>query len=185
MVEKQQTAAVHRAKAVMHSLPFSTKQGKEICNFLRYKKTTLVKPFLEKVIALKTPVPYTIAVKDLGHKPGIGPGRFPQKAAGFFLQAVKSVEANAQYKGLDVTSLVISKILVNKAAIPFTGKRQQVKSKRTHIEIEVEERKNAAGKKKTTAEKVVAGKAASSKTTEGKAKKETKSPGAAPEAKTQ
>jgi len=83
------------------------------------------------------------------------------------LQAVQSVEANAQYKGLDVNSLVISKILVNKAAIPFTGKRQQVKSKRTHIEIEVEERKNAAGKKKATADK--AGKAADAKESKPKA----------------
>ena len=167
MAEKKQTATVHNAKAVMHSLPFSTKQGKEICNFLRYKKTAFAKEFLEKVVVLKTPVPYKIAVKDLGHKPGIGPGRFPQKAAGFFLQAVQSVEANAQYKGLDVNSLVISKILVNKAAIPFTGKRQQVKSKRTHIEIEVEERKNAAGKKKATADK--AGKAADAKESKPKA----------------
>ncbi len=152
MAEQKQIGAAHGAKASMQSLAFSTKQGVEICNCLRYKKTALVKPFLEKVIALKTPVPYTIAVKDLGHKPGIGPGRFPQKAAKYFLQAVKSVEANAQFKGLDVNSLVISKILVNKAGIPFTGKRQQVKSKRTHIEIEVEERKSstpvAAVKKK-------------------------------------
>ncbi|GEM_PF-1218980 len=185
MVEKQQTAAVHKAKAMMHSLPFSTKQGKEICNFLRYKKTGFAKEFLEKVIVLKTPVPYKIAVKDLGHKPGIGPGRFPQKAAGFFLQAVQSAEANAQYKGLDVNSLVISKILVQKGAIPFTGKRQQVKSKRTHIEIEVEERKNAMDKKKKTAEKAAAGKTATGKATEGKAKKEAKSPGAATETKTQ
>ena len=113
MAEKQQTATVHRAKASMQSLPFSTKQGKEICNFLRYKKTAFAKDFLAKVVVLKTPVPYKIAVKDLGHKPGIGPGRFPQKAAGFFLQAVKSAEANAQYKGLDLNSLVICKILVN------------------------------------------------------------------------
>ncbi len=169
MAEKKQTATVHNAKAVMHSLPFSTKQGKEICNFLRYKKTAFAKEFLEKVIMLKTPVPYKIAVKDLGHKPGIGPGRFPQKAAGFFLQAVQSVEANAQYKGLDVTSLVISKILVQKGAIPFTGKRQQVKSKRTHIEIEVEERKNAAGKKK-----VIAGKTADAKDSKPKATSGTK-----------
>ena len=173
MAEKQQTATVHSAKAVMHSLPFSTKQGKEVCNFLRYKKTEFAKEFLEKVVALKTPVPYRIAVKDLGHKAGIGPGRFPQKAAGFFLQAVKSVKANAQYKGLDINSLVISKILVNKAAIPFTGKRQQVKSKRTHIEIEVEERKNAAGKKKANAEKAAAGKATTTKTSEPKTNKKT------------
>lgn len=153
MTDKQQTEHVHSACARMTNLPISTKHGVEISNYFRFKKTAFAKAYLEEIMQLKKALPFTKATMDLGHKPGMGSGRYPQKAAKFFLRLIQSAEANAQYKGLDTNSLVITKLLANKAAIPFTGKRQRFKTKRSHIEIEVTERKEKASKNESSSVK--------------------------------
>ncbi|MBI2146004.1 50S ribosomal protein L22 [Candidatus Woesearchaeota archaeon] len=131
------TTAVAVARAL--NVPVSSKQGIELSNYLRYHSTARAKIMLEEVIALRRAVPYRRFTKDLGHKPGIGAGRFPQKAAGFMLRLVKAVEANAQVKGLNSSSLKITKLVVNKASTPFSGGRLRHRHKRSHIEIEVQE----------------------------------------------
>ena len=149
-------AKEHNATARLLSAPISTKQSVEISYYLRYEDLAWSKSFLEDVIAMRKPVPYRRATMDLGHKPGMAGGRFPQKAAGFFLQLLKSVEANAQFKGLNTSSLKISKLIANKASIPFSGGRGRHGTKRTHIEIEVIERKQKKNDNKKE-EKVVKG----------------------------
>lgn len=136
------------AKAL--NLPISTKHGIEISNYLRYKKTTFAKNFLEEVIALKKAVPFITFNNNVGHKAGMSAGRYPQKAAKEFLSLVKSVEANAQMKGLNSSSLKITKLLANKASEPMTGGRHRRGTKRTHLEIEVKE---IAGKKEKRIQK--------------------------------
>merc|ERR1711962_920824 len=44
-----------------------------------------------------------------------GQGRWPKKSAEFLLHMLKNAESNAELKGLDVDSLVIEHIQVNKA----------------------------------------------------------------------
>jgi large subunit ribosomal protein L22 len=129
----------HVARACTHNIPVSTKHTIEICTYLRYKSTKEAKSILEKVIAKKAPIPFVRFKRNVGHKAGIAAGRFPVKAAKEMLQMVKSVEANAQFKGLNVDNLKITKILANHAPIPFTGNRQHRGTKRTHVEIEVAE----------------------------------------------
>ncbi len=141
MVDKNKVGMEHAAFARSLNLPISTKHSVEISRYLRYKNTQFAKQFLEKVISLQKPVPFKRFTKDLGHKPGIGPGRYPQKAAREFLKLVKSVEANAQAKGLDTSVLKITALLANKASIPLTGGRHQHATKRTHLEIVVAEGK--------------------------------------------
>jgi len=138
----------HIAKASAKDLPVSTKQCVEITRSLRYKNTGYAKKFLEEVSALERAVPYTKFHKDLGHKRGMGPGRYPQKAAKEFLALVKAVESNAQVKGLDISNLKIIKLVANKASIPFTGGRHRHGTKRSHLEIEVAERKKFGEKKR-------------------------------------
>lgn len=135
------------AKARCLNLPISTKQSVELSRSLRYKNTGWAKEYLEEVILLKKAVPSYRYTKDLGHKPGMSAGRFPQKAAKEFLQLIKSVEANAQFKGLNINNLKIIKIVANKAAIPQSGGRMRYATKRTHVEIEVRERINKEAKK--------------------------------------
>jgi len=66
-------------------------------------------------------------------------GRFPQKAAQAILKLIQSVETNAQFKGLNTSTLKITKILANRASIPMTGKRKRTSTKRSSLEIEVKE----------------------------------------------
>lgn len=132
----------HMAKASTKNAPVSTKHCIELCRWLRYKNTSEAKKMLEEVIALKIAVPYRKFVRDIGHRAGMSTGRFPQKASKEMLKLVKSVEANAQGKGLDISTLKIIKILANRAPTPFTGSRHRHGTKRTHIEMEVMERKS-------------------------------------------
>lgn len=141
-------AKEHSATARLLSAPISTKQSVELSRYLRYEEVAWAKIFLEDVMARRKPVPYKWATKDLGHKPGMAGGRFPQKAAGHFLQLLKSAEANAQFKGLNTGSLKISKLIANKASIPFSGGRGRHGTKRTHIEIEVIEKKQKKAENK-------------------------------------
>ncbi len=134
---KTSTGPVAVARAL--NIPVSYKQGIELSNYLRYRSTAAAKNILEEVIALRRAVPYRRFTKDLGHKPGIGAGRFPQKASREMLRLVKAVEANAQVKGLNSSSLKITKLVVNKASTPFSGGRLRHRQKRSHIEIEVQE----------------------------------------------
>jgi large subunit ribosomal protein L22 len=146
MATTLQTGTAHTASAKALNLAISTKHCIEISRALRYKNTSYAKRFLEDVVTISSPVPFKKFRNDIGHKAGMASGRFPQKAAKEFLRLVKSVEGNAQEKGLDTSNLKIIKILANKASIPQTGGRQRHGTKRSHIEIAVKEGK-AVGKK--------------------------------------
>ena len=137
MANKKIANPEHFARANSFNVPISTKQSIEISKSLRYKRTNYAISFLEEVIGLRKPVPFKSFNRDMGHKPGMSSGRFPQKAAKEFLRLVKSVEANAQFKGLNTSNLKITKIVANKGVIPITGGRHRRATKRTNLEIEV------------------------------------------------
>ncbi|MEK6863120.1 MAG: 50S ribosomal protein L22 [Nanoarchaeota archaeon] len=145
------TDSGHTAIARALNLPVSTKQCVEICRSLRFKDISYAKKFVEEVSLLKRAVPYKRSVMNIAHKAGMSSGRYPQKAAKEILRLLKSVEANAQAKGLDVSNLKITKILANRASIPLTGGRHGGATKRTHVEVEVREK---FAKKKAEAKKV-------------------------------
>jgi len=132
-------AQEHLAKASSNDLAISTKHCIEICNSLRYKTTAHAKQILEEVIALKKPIAFKRFKHNVGHKAGMAAGRFPQKAAQAILKLIQSVETNAQFKGLNTSTLKITKILANRASIPMTGKRKRTSTKRSSLEIEVKE----------------------------------------------
>ncbi len=147
MTEKQQIGKEHRASAKSTNLSVSTKHSIEISKSLRFKNTTLAKKILEDLISLKRPIPFKTHNRDTGHKAGMAAGRFPIKAAREFLSLINSVEANAQAKGLNTSSLKISKLIPNKASTPLTGGRRRRGTKRTHLEIEVVEEVSKSGKR--------------------------------------
>lgn len=129
------------AKSLGVSLPISTRQSIEICRSLRGKKLDKAKAFLESVIEKKKAVPYARFNKDTGHKKGIGPGRYPIKACTHILKIIKSCEANAQFKGLNVNSLYLVHISAQPGAKQWHyGRQTRRKAKRTHIECVVEEK---------------------------------------------
>ena len=146
----------HMAKAVGTSLHVSTKHAIEICALLRRKKISYAKELLKKVVEKKQAVPFRRFNGDVGHKKGIGPGRYPKKASTEILQLLECVEANAQFKGLNTSELMIEHICAHKAGkVMRYGRQRGRTSKRTHIEVMVKEtaKKEAAKEKKATMEK--------------------------------
>ncbi len=139
MKTTQDQRTEHTAIARATSLPISMKFSVEISKYLRYKNTNVAKRLLEEVLTFHRAIPFRTFNRDLGHKPGMAAGRYPIKAVHGFLDLIRSVEANAQHKGLNTAHLKIVKVLANKAPIPMTGGRHRGKAKRTHLEIAVRE----------------------------------------------
>lgn len=130
----------HMAKAIGRGLPISTKHAVEICSFIRNKNLGKAKEILGGVIEKKQAIPFR-RFKQVGHKKEIGPGRYPKKASQQLLKLLNAIEVNAQFKGLDISSLVIKSIVANKAAKMWHyGRKRRRKMKRTHIEVIAEEK---------------------------------------------
>ena len=137
----------HMARAIGMALPISCKQSVEICGFIKNKNISEVKTMLRKVAEKKTAIPFKRYNRDLGHKKKIGPGRYPEKASIEFIKLIENVEANAQFKGLNTSNLVIAHVSAHKAGkVWHFGRKSRRKMKRTNVEIIVEE-KRADGKK--------------------------------------
>jgi large subunit ribosomal protein L22 len=131
----------HQARAIVKSAPVSFKQSVEICRFIRHKPTVKAKAMLAEVVEQKTAVPFKKFYKNTGHKKKIGPGRYPEKAATVILKLVEAVEANAQFKGLNTSNLIIIHTNASNGSRPWHfGRKRRRKMKRTNIEIVVEEK---------------------------------------------
>ena len=128
------------ARAAGVSLDISLKHAKMVCNFIRGLNAEEAVEVLEGVIARKIAVPYTENFRDLSHKTGIGPGRFPAKTSKGILMVLKSAIANAQHKGLTTSDLFIKHIAVQTAAKPWhAGRHARRKMKRAHLELILEQ----------------------------------------------
>ena len=126
------------AKAYGRSLGISTKTSVEIANFLRGKSTKKAKQILERVLQKIQAVPFRRFTNGAGHKTGIGPGKYPQKASEEFLKLIKQAEANAQAQGLS-EDLEIVHLCAHRASGQMRQGRQRRQFKRTHLEIVVSE----------------------------------------------
>ena len=105
------------AKAIGKEMPISPKFTREICGMIRGMKVNRAIDTLEGVIALETPVPLKRYNKRVSHKQGVGPGRYPKKAATAVLGVVKSAVANAEYKGLNTDDMVIRTITASRGRV--------------------------------------------------------------------
>jgi len=137
------------AKASGRDLRISPKAAREICNTIRYMALDDARRYLEGVVAKKEVVPYKKHKKKVGHKAGLQgwyAGRYPVKASRAILQILDSVEANASFKGLDITNLRIIHAASHRARTirGFTprafGRASPNFDKLTHVEIAVEEK---------------------------------------------
>lgn len=133
----------HSAKVKGKDLQISTKHCIEISNYIRKKEIKKAKELLKLAIEKKKAVPFKKFNKDAGHKKGrIAGGKYPVKACTEVLKLLNSVEANAQFKGLNTSNLIINHICVNKGSGSWRyGRHIRRKGKRTNIEIVVEEAK--------------------------------------------
>lgn len=138
----------HMARAVGLALPISLKQSVEICSFIKKRNVIDARKILQSVIDKKLAIPFRRYNWDLGHKKKIGPGRYPEKSSKYLIKLIEAAEANAQFKGMNTSNLVIAHISAHKAAKSLHfGRKSRRKMKRTNIEIVIEEKARAEDKK--------------------------------------
>src|SRR5271157_846243 len=106
------------AKARLEDVNASYKDLSEVCGVLRNKKADWAIEFLDKASKGEVPVLFRRHNTKLGHRHELGgrKGRYPQKAAGFVLKALKSAMANGKVVGLG-DPFVITAISANKKQI--------------------------------------------------------------------
>ncbi len=137
MENKTNMAAVN-AKSV----PISTKISVEMCNYIRNKNLKKVQRDLQKIMEYKKALPIKRYNMDLGHKPGMAAGSYPQKLTKYFLELLNSLEKNAENKGLNTTNLIVVHAKADKAERKWrAGRKGRAKAKNSHIELMVEESK--------------------------------------------
>jgi large subunit ribosomal protein L22 len=102
------------AKALGKEMPVSPKFAREVAGMIRGMKVETARHALEDVIAKKRPVPLKRYNKRVSHKAGVGPGRYPVKAAKHILAVLNSAASNAEFKGLEVSNMAISTISVSR-----------------------------------------------------------------------
>ena len=131
----------HMARAIGMVLPISFKQSVEICSFIKNKNINDAKKMLQKVADKKLAIPFKRYIFDLGHKKKIGPGRYPENASKEFIRLIENVEANAQFKGLNTSNLIIAHVSAHKSGKAWHfGRQTRRRMKRTNVEIVVEEK---------------------------------------------
>ena len=105
------------AKAIGKEMSISPKFTREICGLVRGMKVNTAIKTLEGVIALETPVPLKRYNKRVSHKQGVGPGRYPKKAATAVLGVINSAVANAEYKGLNTDNMIVRTITASRGRV--------------------------------------------------------------------
>lgn len=118
----------------------SFKQSIEIANAVRGKPLRNAYSLLETVLDMKVAIPFRRYTDGVGHRKGMGSGRYPLKTSAEFVRLLKSAESNAKNLGMDHNKLVIKTVVINKAAQQMhQGRNYGRKMKRCHIYIELEE----------------------------------------------
>ncbi|MBW2966034.1 50S ribosomal protein L22 [Candidatus Woesearchaeota archaeon] len=140
------------AKAVGVALPISTKQSIEICALIRRRSLAKAKKRLIDAINKKSAIPFKRFNDNIAHKKGnIAAGKYPEKACTHILKLLEAVEANAQFKGLNTSNLLITHICAHKAGGQWHyGRQRRRKMKRTTVEVVVKEAAEKEKKKEVS-----------------------------------
>jgi len=136
MKKENKMESEHFASVYARNLRISPKHSIEIMDYIRNKPLKKVKILLNQVIEKRKAIPFKRYNKDVGHKPGVGAGRYPIKACKEVLRLINALEANAENKGLDVNKLVLNYCVANRGNIVLRhGRKIRRKFKQTHIEM--------------------------------------------------
>jgi large subunit ribosomal protein L22 len=133
------------SRAIGKEMPISPKFSREVCRMLKGKNVNEAIKMLAEVVDLKRPVPIRRYNTGVAHKHGVGPGRFPAKAAKAISRVLESAKANAEYKGLDPETMRVKVITTNlgrtmKGYMPRAhGRSTQWNQQTVNIEVILEE----------------------------------------------
>jgi large subunit ribosomal protein L22 len=137
------------AKASGRNLNVSMKQAIEISKYVRGRSLTQAKMLLQQAIDMIHPIPFTRFTNGLGHKPGMGPGRYHPKACAEILKVLESAESNAKNKGFNAQDLKVLHIAAQTAPKQWHyGRKKRSVFKAAHIEVVLAEVKGLSAKKK-------------------------------------
>jgi large subunit ribosomal protein L22 len=95
-------------RASLREIQISHKHAREVALAIRGMYLNKAREFLENVTVLKQPVAYRRYKNEVGHRSnlqGFPAGRFPVKTSKEFLRLLDNLEANAEYKGMDLDRL--------------------------------------------------------------------------------
>ncbi|MBU0467274.1 MAG: hypothetical protein KJ718_03630 [Nanoarchaeota archaeon] len=142
---KQEIKKKEEAIAKGAALPISKKHSIYICRLIKNKSIDQAISELEQVIKLKKVVPFK---GEIPHRKGMGPGRYPVKAAGYFINLLKGLKGNAITNGLELEK---TKICLGSATWANRPMRRGGRlAKRTNVLLkakEFEEKTMKEGKK--------------------------------------
>lgn len=138
---------VRTAKVFGRNLRISPKHSVEIASAIKGMKVEAAKDYLEQVQKKKKAVPFRQHKKKVGHRrlSKWYAGRYPKKASNRFYKLLEEVEANAEYKGLDIERLRIIHVSAYKGRtfpgyIPRAfGRATPYNHETTNVELIVEE----------------------------------------------
>ena len=142
-----QKDAANTARAVGRSIPISSKNSVEICSLIRYKPVARARAILEDAIAMNQPLSFKRYVNGLGHKAGMGPGRYLPTTARTILAVIDSAVKNAEVKNLGTDLIIIHACAHRASRARHYGRQSGQKEKRTHLEIVLAPRPTAKSQK--------------------------------------
>src|SRR5947209_12852575 len=100
-----------RARSYGREIPLAWKKSVELARQLRGKTVDDAREYLERVISLKQPVPMKKYKRWVAHKSGMGPARYPVKAAKAFLKVLESAVSNAEFTGKDDPDAMVIRVI--------------------------------------------------------------------------
>lgn len=147
------------AKARGSHLRVHYKHCREIAHYTKGMKVTKALRILDDVLAFKAVIPFVRHTGGIGRKamakqckaPG-SKGRWPVKATAVYKDLLKNAVANAETKGLDVETLIVSHAQVNHAppgrrrTYRAHGRIGKYASQPAHIEIILMEKEEGVEK---------------------------------------
>lgn len=125
------------------ALPLSKKHCMYICSYIKNKSIDKAIDSLKKVIAMKKPIPFK---GEIPHRKGMMSGRYPVKAAGYFVNLLKALKGNALVNRLEIEKTRISIASASWAARP--AQRGGSRAKRTNVILKAREFTQTQGEKK-------------------------------------
>jgi large subunit ribosomal protein L22 len=131
-----------REKSVSH------KHAREVAKMIKGLSIEKARDYLQEVISMKRAVPFRRYKNEVGHRSdtGVMSGRYPRKAATEFLKLLDNLEANAEYKGMDLDRLKIvganthRGVLIKRFTPRAMGRATPKNNVLTHIELVAQEK---------------------------------------------
>jgi large subunit ribosomal protein L22 len=134
-------------RASLRERPISHKHAREIAVALKGMSIESARDYLQDVIHRRRAVAFGRFKNQVGHRsdPGMMAGRYPEKAAGQILLLLDNLEANAEYKGMDLDRLKIINATAHKGVVVkrfiqrAMGRATPKNNVMTHVELVAQE----------------------------------------------